>query len=79
MSRKVTSANKGFESLLGVHTQALEDNSKSVVEILEILSDKKLSARDKSALNKIKKEIKDIDKRLDKLGKEGDFTDEFRF
>jgi hypothetical protein len=30
--------NKGMESLLNVHTRALEANSASVVEILEILS-----------------------------------------
>lgn len=60
--------NKGMESLLNVHTRALEDNSASVVEILEILSQKDLSRGQKASLGKIKKELKSIDNRLDKLG-----------
>ena len=70
MSRsKREAANKGFEHLLGVHTAALEENSQSVVEILQILSEKQLSAKDKSALKKIGKELKSVDKKIDKLGK----------
>ena len=70
MQKKSKSASKGFEKLLGAHTQALEDNSRSVVEILELLSQKQLSAKDKSALKSIKKELKGIDRTLDSLGKE---------
>ena len=64
------SANDGFNSLIGVHTRALEENSKSLVEILEILSERNLDKKNLSQLKKIKKEIRDIDKRIDRLGKE---------
>lgn len=59
--------NKGFESLLSVHTNALEENSKSIVEILEILTDKELSVKDKKALKKIKRSLSLIDDELDNL------------
>lgn len=63
--------NKNFEkAILDSHTQALEDNSRSIVEILEVLSNSPLSASNKKALGKIKRELKDIDKKLDNLGKE---------
>lgn len=62
-------ADKGFEQLLGVHMNALEENSHSVVEILEILKDKQLSAKDKNSLKKISRELKSVDKRIDSLGK----------
>ena len=60
----------GFDNLLEVHTRALEENSKSVVEILELLSDKQLSIKDRKNLNKIKREIKNIDSALDSLGED---------
>lgn len=66
---KLTMANKGFEQLLGVHTHALEENSQEVVQILEILSKKKLSVKDKNSLKKISKELKSVDKRIDSLGR----------
>lgn len=66
---KKQAANKGFEQLLGVHLNALEENSQSVVEILQLLSEKQLSAKDKSALKKISRELKSVDKRIDSLGK----------
>lgn len=66
---KKQSINKGFEKLLGVHLNALEDNSKSVVEILEILSQRELSHRDKEALKKVRREIKGIDSKINSLGK----------
>ena len=66
---KKNSANKGFEQLLGVHLNALEENSQSVVEILQILSEKKLSAKDKNSLKKISRELKSVDKKIDNLGK----------
>jgi hypothetical protein len=66
---KKNSANKGFEQLLGVHLNALEENSQSLVEILQILSEKKLSAKDKSSLKKISRELKSVDKKIDNLGK----------
>ena len=68
--KKVSSAtDKGFENLLGVHLEALEDNSKSVVEILELLANKKLPPRYKNSLKKIKSELKGIDKKIDSLGR----------
>lgn len=70
MPRKVEkNPNKGMESLLNAHTKALEDNSASVVEILEVLAQKKLPAYAKASLKTLKKEFKEIDNRLDKLGK----------
>lgn len=69
LSKKQQAANKGFEQLLGVHLNALEENSQSVVEILQILSEKELSAKDKSALKKISRELKSVDKKIDNLGK----------
>ena len=68
--RKESKANKGMEQLLNVHTQALEDNSESIVEILELLASKDLSAKDKKALKDIKRELKGIDKTLDSLGRQ---------
>ena len=68
--QKKSKANKGMEQLLNVHTQALENNSESIVEILELLSSKDLSEKDKKVLRDIKKELKGIDKTLDSLGKE---------
>ena len=72
------SANKGFESLMGVHTQALEENSKEVVEILEVLAQRSLSHSQKSDLKKVKNELKSIDKKLDKLGTE-EFEEDYEF
>ena len=59
-----------MEQLLNVHTQALEDNSESIVEILELLSSKDLSVKDKKVLKDIRRELKGIDKTLDSLGKQ---------
>ena len=66
---KRKAADKGFEQLLGVHTAALEENSQSLVEILELLKDKKLSAQDKNSLKKIGRELKAVDRKIDSLGK----------
>lgn len=66
---KLKAAEKGFENLLGVHMYALEENSQSLVEILELLKDRELSVKDKSALKKIGREIKAVDKKIDSLGK----------
>ena len=59
-----------MEQLLNVHTQALEDNSESIVEILELLASKDLSVKDKKVLKDIRRELKGIDKTLDSLGKQ---------
>lgn len=74
--RKESSSNKGMEQLLNVHTQALEDNSESIVEILKLLSSKELSVKDKKVLKDIKRELKGIDKTLDSLGKQSTIDEE---
>ena len=68
LKQKQYKSEDGVQDLVEVHTLALENNSKSVVEILEILSDKKLSISDKEALRKIKRELTSIDKKVDSLG-----------
>lgn len=68
--QRESKANKGMEQLLNVHTQALEDNSESIVEILELLASKDLSVKDKKVLKDIRRELKGIDKTLDSLGKQ---------
>ena len=68
--QKKSNTSKGMEQLLNVHTQALENNSESIVEILELLSSKDLSVKDKKVLKDIKRELKGIDKTLDSLGKQ---------
>ena len=60
--------NSGFKTLLGVHTQALELNSQEIVDILEVLSEKKLDSKDKKSLQKIKRELRGIDRKVDSLG-----------
>lgn len=60
-------SNKGMEDLLDVHTKALENNSKSLVEILELLSHRDLQLKDKEALKKVKRELKVIDRKVDSL------------
>ena len=74
--RKESNSNKGMEQLLNVHTQALGDNSESIVEILKLLSSKKLSVKDKKVLKDIKRELKGIDKTLDSLGKQSTIDEE---
>lgn len=66
---KRKAADRGFEQLLGVHMNALEENSQAVVEILEILKDRALSVKDKSSLKKISKELKAVDRKVDNLGR----------
>ena len=72
MQNQNNSQPSGFDNLLEVHTRALEENSKSVVEILELLSDKQLSIKDRKNLNKIKRELKNIDTTIDSLGEEAE-------
>ena len=56
---------EGANNLLDVHIKALDENSKKVVEILEKLSQAKLSPKDKRALKRIKSEYNGVDKKLD--------------
>lgn len=59
---------RGFNNLLETHTRALESNSQSIVEILEVLSEKSLSIKDKNSLKKINRELNSLDKTLNSLG-----------
>lgn len=68
LKQKQFKNNSGFEELLEVHTAALENNSKDVVELLEILSGKELSFKDKESIKKIRKELQSIDNKIDSLG-----------
>ena len=60
--------NNGFDSLIDVHTTALEENSKMIAKMLKSLSKKKLSKNDLKTVQFIKKELKRLDKELDNLG-----------
>ena len=74
--------NKGLEGLLGVHIKALEDNSDNIVELLEVLSERKdkLSIKELNQIKKMKKELNSIDKRIDSLGnKQADTVEEDYF
>ena len=73
-TKQKRSNNDGFEELLNVHTQALEANSKIVVELLEALSSKNLSFKDKESLKKIKRELQSIDNKVDSLGVSNSFV-----
>ena len=59
---------KGFEALFEAHAKALENNSKSVVEILKILASKNLASKDKEKLRGIKRELGALDMKIDSLG-----------
>ena len=74
--QKKYKSSQGIENLLNVHTQALEDNSESIVEILELLSSKDLTQKDKKVLRDIKRELKGIDKTLDSLGRGTEIKEE---
>lgn len=71
-TQKKSAKDKSFERLLGVHAKALQENSDSLIDILEVLAEKHLSASDKKQVKAIKKELANIDKKLDNLGKGGD-------
>ena len=55
------SAEKGMDNLLSYYTNALEDNSKRIVEILERLSTSNLSFKDRKNLKRVKSELKKMD------------------
>ena len=62
--------NSGFDGLINVHTYALEENSKEIANMLESLSEKKLSKQELRTLDFIKKELRRLDKEIDNLGEE---------
>lgn len=70
----------GASNLLDVHINALGENSRKVVEILEKLAESKLTIKNKKDLKKIKSELKNIDKRFDSLDtKELNYTESQEF
>lgn len=66
-SDKFKSAEASIEKLVGVHERALAENSKDVIEILEVLTKSSQTKKYRTELRKIKKEIKNVDKKLDGL------------
>ena len=67
--QSTVSSDDGFSSLIDSYIYALEDNSGIIEDMLEELSKRKLSAADKNDLKEIDKNLKSIDKQLNKLGK----------
>ena len=57
-----------FDNLLAGFTEALEENSTQIVKALKAIKRKKLTSKDKQALEKLGKEIKSLDKDLDSIG-----------
>ena len=57
-----------FDSLLAGFTEALEENSMEIVKTLKQLKKKKLTCKDKKALERLGKEIKSLDKDIDSIG-----------
>lgn len=74
--QKEPNLDMGASNLLDVHINALGENSRKVVEILERLAESKLTLKNKKDLKKIKSELKSIDKRFDSLDtKELNYTE----
>ena len=69
-NEKSLQARNSMGSLMDVHINALEKNSEEIVEILNLISKKeeKLSASDKKTLKTIKRELKELNIELDKMG-----------
>ena len=65
----VTKINSGFNDLMGSYIAALQENSNDITQMLEELTNRKLSAFDKKELNKIQKNLKKVDSDLNSLDK----------
>lgn len=59
----------GFSNLVDMYTVALEDNSALITAMLNELSTRQLTEADKASLKNISKDLKKIDKNINKLGK----------
>ena len=59
----------GFSSLIDSYIIALEDNSKEIAEALKSLKGRKLSKKEKKMFDEIKKDLENLDSRLDKIGR----------
>ena len=57
-----------FDNLLVGFTEALEENSVEIVKALKQLKKKKLTFKDKKALESMGRELKNLDKDLDSIG-----------
>lgn len=61
-------ASNGFDTLISSYTVALEDNSESIADMLQLLSGRELTKSDLKALRGIKRDLDRINKDLDSLG-----------
>ena len=62
-------SNNGYNLMLDVYTEYLNDNSNQIINILELLQDKTLSPQDKKTLKKISKDLKRTNSNLRNIGK----------
>ena len=61
--------NDGYNLMLDVYTEYLNDNSNQIINILELLQDKTLSPQDKKTLKRISKDLKRTNSNLRNIGK----------
>ena len=61
-------ANDSFNRLMSSYIMALEDNSKDIIDALNLLQHKTLTVEDKKVLNSIGKELKKLNEDLDSIG-----------
>ena len=62
-------SNNGYNLMLDVYTEYLNDNSNQIINILELLQDKPLSPQDKKTLKRISKDLKRTNSNLRNIGK----------
>ena len=62
-------SNNGYNLMLDVYTEYLNDNSNQIINILELLQDKNLSPQDKKTLKRISKDLKRTNSKLRNIGK----------
>lgn len=70
MNTSKPQGSSGFEGLLNVHINALEENSKEIEAMLQALSKKKLNESDKKSLDFVRKELKRLNAEIDNLEEE---------
>lgn len=68
-SVSTSAMDSGFSNLVDMYTVALEDNSALIAAMLNELSTRQLTEADKASLKNISKDLKKIDKSINKLGK----------
>lgn len=62
-------AQNGLDNFIMGFTYSLEANSEEIVDVLELLSEKELTKKDKKVLNGIAKQLKSIDKDINTIGR----------